>query len=252
MLPDSFLTTPIAHRGLHCVSQGRPENSIAAIKCAIDHGYAVEIDLQLTADGQALVFHDYDLARLTEAAGPVRERTASELASIALRGGEAGPPLLAEVLKLVDGQVPLLIELKDQDGELGENVGPLEAAVARDLEGYSGPVAVMSFNPHSVSALQTLAPEIPRGLVTDAFDAKTWRVSQSTADALNRIPDYDRVGACFISHDCRDLAMPRVAELKEAGAKILCWTVTSPEQEAEARKIADNITFEWYLAPLPS
>jgi len=252
MLPDDFLTRPIAHRGLHRVHDGRPENSRAAVLAAVELGYGVEIDLQLTADEKALVFHDYDLGRLTHAIGRVRDRKASDLASINLTGGDSGPPLLADVLDIVDGRVPLLIELKDQDGALGEDVGPLETAVARDLDGYGGPVAVMSFNPHSVSALQTLSPEIPRGLVTDFFKPSEWRIGEARAAELNAIADYERVGACFISHDRRDLSMPRVAELKASGAAILCWTVKSPEQEAEARKIADNITFERYLAKMPS
>lgn len=252
VLPEEFVNTPIAHRALHSVADGRPENSLAAIHAAIDHGYGIEIDVQLTSDNKALVFHDYDLTRLTQAIGLVRRRTAADLATIALTGGKAGPPVLGEVLEVIDGQVPLLIELKDQDGALGENVGPLEAAVAKEIEGYQGPVAVMSFNPHSVSAMQTLAPSVPRGLVTDDFEPDVWRINEARANELNAISDYDRVGACFISHDCRDLSMPRVAELKGAGAHILCWTVTSPEVEAEARRIADNITFERYLAPFPT
>lgn len=251
-LPNVFLSKPIAHRGLHSIDEGRPENSMAAIQAAVEHGYGIEIDLQLTRDNKALVFHDYELSRLTRERGAVRQRMASDLTSIALTGGKAGPPLLAEVLETVQGRVPLLIELKDQDGALGDNVGPLEAAVADQLAGYDGPVAVMSFNPHSVSALQTLAPTVPRGLVTDHFKPDVWGISQKRAEELDAIMDYERVGACFISHDCRDLSMPRVADLKKGGAHILCWTVTSPEIEADARRIADNITFERYLAPMPS
>lgn len=241
------MTTPIAHRALHDIEMGRPENSRAAIEAAIERGFGIEIDVQLTSDDQALVFHDYDLGRLTAATGRVRDRSAADLATITLSHSREGPPTLAEVLDIVNGQVPLLIELKDQDGALGDNVGPLEAAVATSLEDYKGPVAVMSFNPHSVSAMQTLLPQTPRGLTTDAFDTKNWPLPRDRLDELAGIPDYERVGACFISHNVDDLAAPRVAELKAAGVTILCWTVRSPEAEARARKIADNITFESYI-----
>ena len=113
--PD-FLTMPLAHRALHDVADGRPENSRAAVTAAIDAGFGIEIDLQLSSDEQAMVFHDYDLARLAEAEGTVQQRDAATLAGIRLRGGEEGIPTLPEILSLVAGRVPLLIELKDQQG----------------------------------------------------------------------------------------------------------------------------------------
>ncbi|MEO0767518.1 MAG: phosphodiesterase, partial [Pseudomonadota bacterium] len=116
---------------------------------------------------------------------------------------------------------------------------------------YAGPVAVMSFNPHSVARMAELCPDIPRGLVTSAYDPKVWPLSEATCDTLRAIPDYDRVKASFISHEAADLSRSRVAELKAGGADILCWTIRSPEAEAEARKIAQNVTFEGYMAAHP-
>lgn len=248
-----FLTDPIAHRALHDVTQGRPENSRAAIQAAIDAGYGIEIDLQLSKDHVPMVFHDYDLARLAAADGPIQQRSAIDLSAIPLRGSDEGVPDLKEVLGLVNGQVPLLIEFKDQDGQMGANVGALEKAAAELLTAYEGPVAVMSFNPHSVAYLAEYCPDIPRGLVTSAFDSEKWpTLSQDIRDHLRGIPDYDRVGACFISHEVADLDRARVAQLKSRGAKVLCWTVTSPEMEAQAREVAENITFEQYLAEHPA
>jgi glycerophosphoryl diester phosphodiesterase len=246
-LPPAFLARPIAHRALH--GPGRPENSLAAVRAAVEAGYGIEIDVQLTQDGEALVFHDEDLARLTGARGLVRERRLRDMATIRLSGSDTGetPPPLKAVLAAVAGRVPLLIEIKDQDGALGEDVGELEAAVARALEGYSGPVAVMSFNPHSVAAMQALAPDVPRGLTTDPFEAEDWPVAEDRRRHLAAIADYERVGACFISHNHRDLARPRVAELRKGGAAVLCWTIRSPQEEAAARRYADNVTFEGYL-----
>lgn len=248
-LPNTLLTKPITHRGLHDVSDGRPENSIEAIDAAMSHGYGIEVDVQLSKDGVAMVFHDYHLGRLTAESGAVAQRTAAELGAITLTGGAAGIPTLTEVLARVDGAVPLLIEIKDQDGEMGENVGVLERAVAADLEDYTGDVAVMSFNPHAVIAFGEAAPHVPRGLVTSAFDPADWApLPARVCDHLRDIPDYDRTGATFISHEGPDLDRLRVADLKTQGAHILCWTIKSAAQEAEARKVADNVTFEGYLA----
>ncbi|MEO0381281.1 MAG: glycerophosphodiester phosphodiesterase family protein [Pseudomonadota bacterium] len=250
-LDPAFLTSPIAHRALHDVSDGRPENSRAAISAAIAHGYGIEIDIQLTADNLPVVFHDYALDRLAEGTGPVRAQTTSVLAQTQLRGGDEGIPDLPEILALVAGRVPLLIEIKDQDGAMGDQIGPLEAATAAALHRYGGPVGLMSFNPHSVARMAELCPHIPRGLVTSAYDPGNWPLSHAICTHLRDIPDYDRVGASFISHEASDLSRSRVAALKAAGANILCWTIKSPQAEAEARKIAQNVTFEGYLAAHP-
>lgn len=252
-LPDIFLTLPIAHRAFHDREAGRPENGMEAIDAAITAGYGIEVDIQPSSNGVPMVFHDDTLDRLTEANGPIKDRTATDLAALTLKGGATGIPTLAQVLAKVAGRVPLLIEIKDQDGANGPNVGPLEAAVAAMLKGYNGPVALMSFNPHSVAALARLAPDLPRGITTCSYPAKDWPAIPTAGRArLAAIPDYDRVGAAFISHEAADLANPRVAELKAAGAAILCWTIRSLQAEAEARKVAQNITFERYTAAIPA
>jgi len=249
---NAFLGAPIAHRGYHDITQGRPENSLAAISAAIRAGYGIEIDIQASADHQAMVFHDYDLGRLTCENGPVRQRLAEDLSQITLNGCDEGIPTLAKVLDLVAGQVPLVIEIKDQDGAMGSNVGKLENAVAQDLRSYKGPVVVMSFNPHSVALFKDLLPEIPRGLITGAYSEEHSQILPATVrDRLREIRDYERVGASFVSHQSTDLNRPRIMELKNSGAAILCWTVKSELAEHEARKIADNITFENYPASIP-
>jgi glycerophosphoryl diester phosphodiesterase len=246
--PD-FLRLPIAHRASHDRAAGRPENSLAAMRAAIEAGYGIEMDIQPSADGVPMVFHDYKLERLTGRGGRISELTAAELGKLTLLGGREGVPTLAQVLAEVAGRVPLLIEIKDQSGGSGPEVGALERAVAQELEGYSGPVAVMSFNPHSVAAFHAAAPEIAVGLTTEAYSPKDHpELLGAVCDHLRDIADYDRVGACFISHQASDLARPRVAELKAKGAAVLCWTIRSPQAEAEARRVADNITFEGYAA----
>ena len=252
-LPAVFNHLPLAHRGLHDLASGRPENSLAAFRAAIDAGYGIELDLQLSSDGQAMVFHDYDLGRLTAEKGAVQQRSAAELARIPLTGGDEGIPTLQEVLHLVAGRVPLLIEIKDQDGIMGANVGRLEKAAAENLRGYAGPVAVMSFNPHSVLKMAGFAPDIPRGITTSAYLPEDWELlPRGTRDRLREIPDYDHTGASFISHEASDLSRPRVADLKARGAVILCWTIRSHAEETAARRVADNITFEGYAANTPA
>jgi glycerophosphoryl diester phosphodiesterase len=246
---DAFKKAPLAHRTLHDVRLGRPENSVSGAEAAMAAGYGLEIDLQLSSDGVAMVFHDDLLQRLTRHYGKVRDHTAAELSAMRLSHSDENIPTFAEFLQLVDGQVPLLVEIKDQDGALGPDTGDMERAACAELAGYSGAVALMSFNPHSVAKCAEFAPDIPRGLVTDPYLADEWPdVDAAWLAELAAIRDYDRVGASFISHNVNDLDAPRVTELRAAGAAVFCWTVKSADQEAEARKIADNVTFEGYLA----
>lgn len=249
-LPQPFVDIPIAHRAYHDGAAGRPENSLAAIRAAIAAGYPIEIDLQLSADGQAVVFHDYHLDRMTPEKGPVRLCTASELGRIPLNGSDERIPMLRDVLSLVAGRVPLLVEIKDQDGAMGPDVGALEQATTDALAGYDGPVAVMSFNPHSAALLAHHLPDRAVGLTTCAFEADDWPLlPPGVRTRLAGLPDAEHLA--FISHLARDLGNPRVAELKAGGMPILCWTVSSPEAEARARRVADNITFEGYPAARP-
>ena len=250
-LSDEFRRVPLAHRGLHDVTDGRPENSRAGLRAAIDAGYGIEIDLQLSRDGRPMVFHDYHLGRLTAEQGPIRQRDAAELATIPLAGGNEGIPDLSGVLGLVAGRVPLLVELKDQHGQMGETDGTLEAATARALVGYAGPVAVMSFNPAMVARMATLAPKVPRGIVTCGFRGDDWPLlGPETRARLREIPDYAASGSQFVSQHIHQLDTPRIAALRAEGATILCWTVRSVEAERMARRLADNITFEGYLPGL--
>jgi glycerophosphoryl diester phosphodiesterase len=136
---------------------------------------------------------------------------------------------------------------------MGPTDGRLEVATAEALKGYHGDVALMSFNPHSIAHMARLAPHLPRGITTSAYDPDDWApLPVEVCNRLRLIPDYDATGSSFISHEGRDLARPRVAELKATGAKVLCWTIRSAADEALARRVADNVTFEGYLAALPA
>jgi len=247
-LPDlhpALLLPPIAHRGLH--GAGKTENSPLAFEAAIKRGYAIELDVQMSADGEAMVFHDYELSRLTAAKGATRQHSAAELAALDLADG-SGIPTLKEVLEQVSGQVGVLVEIKDKDGTMGDDIGRLEARVAEILNAYQGPVAVMSLNPHAIYHMQRLAPAVARGLTTCRFSAADWPLMpRKRAEELALIPDYDACGASFISHQFKSLDLPSANRIRETGDPVLCWTITSEADEHEARRLADNITFEGYL-----
>ena len=244
-LPPSFLAPGlIAHRGLH--GPGVPENSLAAIEAAVAAGYGVEIDVQPSADGVAMVFHDGFLRRLLNVGGPVESLGAAELGRLPILDTAQTVPTLAEALALIAGRVPLLIEIKDRDGGMGSRVGALEEAVLSALDGYGGDVAVMSFNPHSVAYMARRAPGLPRGLVTAGFAPADWPdLPETTRARLRAIPDLDATGAAFVSHDARDLGSPRIAEIA-ARLPVLCWTIRSAADEARARHVAAAVTFEGY------
>ena len=246
-LPAPFLTAPLAHRGLHQKDSGCVENSLSAIKAAIDAGYSVEIDAQMSRDGQAIVFHDDRLERLTNLGGRVLDYDAGQLLGLRLRGSPDHIATLPQVLTLIAGQGSLLIEIKDQTGVLGPSDGRLEHAVYEALRNYQGPVALMSFNPHAVSHMAKLCPQIPRGLTTDSFSPDEWpEVPKTRADHLRQIADYHDCSASFISHHWTDLAAPPVEKIRASGGKILCWTIRNQSEATAVMGLADNITFENY------
>jgi glycerophosphoryl diester phosphodiesterase len=253
--PAALLGAPVAHRGLHDARRGVVENSRAAVRAAVAAGYGVEIDVQLSADGEAMVFHDEALDRLTDETGALGARPAAALGRVALRGGDGETiPTLGEILALVGGRGALLVEVKDQGGALdATGVGPLETRVAALLGGYAGPVAVMSFNPASVAALARLAPGVARGLVANAAaEYEAAGLTEARRAALAALSGFDAAGASFVSYDWRALPTPETARLRAAGAPVLCWTIRSAADEARARAHADNVTFEGYAAAIPA
>src|SRR4051812_18732926 len=225
-LRDSWLVrTPIAHRGLHAARDGRPETSLAAFARACPLGFPAELDVRLTRDGEVVVFHDRALRRLTGAPGRVEDRTAAEVRALRqLRTGER-VPLLAEVLDLVAGRVPLLIELKS-----GAPPTRLEQAVVTALDGYAGDVAVQSFKLRTVRELDR--SEAPHAV------GRLWR--RRTVPAPG-----ERVA--FVG--CHLDGAPRraVRRRREAGAVVLAWTVRSPEQAERALRFVDNYIFEGFV-----
>ncbi len=239
---------PIAHRGYHDRSARRIENTLPAAEAAIAHDFAIECDLQPTADGRIVVFHDDRLDRLAEAEGPVSALSLADLRRVRLRDSDAGIPTLEELLDLVDGRVPLVIELKSQwNGDRR-----LEKAVAPILSDYSGPAAVMSFDPMSMVAMRRLAPTLPRGMIGDDFRDGEWgNFPWPKRFALRHLFAAALVWPHFVSFGIRALPASAPLMLRHVGVPLICWTVRTPAQWEKARQYTDQITFEGFDPDAP-
>jgi glycerophosphoryl diester phosphodiesterase len=235
---------PIAHRGLHDAEHGMVENSLSAVAAAVAAGYGIEVDIQITADGRAVVFHDETLERLTGAAGPVAGMSAAQLVRLPLRGSAAGDRIfgLEELLATVGGRVPLVIEIKtlwNGDPRLAE----IAAAAAAT---YAGPIALKSFDPLLVRTVRRVAPAIPRGVIGEAFRDPYWRPYLSAAERfdLRHLLHWPATRPDFLSWSLADLTNPALRLARRLGTPVMTWTVASPADAASARAGADQIVFQ--------
>ncbi len=242
----SWLTArPIAHRGLHAIDQGVVENTQTAFARAIAANYAIECDLQLSADGEAMVFHDRLLDRLTGQSGAVAAHTVRQLGSMRFRCGGDRMQTLSELLRQIDGQVPVFLEMKslwDGNDALAQRTCAIAGA-------YAGPVAVMSFDPEFVSAARRIAPDLPRGLVRDLFLQENW--PQLDGQTLVSLRDEENIAATapdFLSVGLNALDATWVKSFRDHGGPVICWTVRSPDIAAAALNYCDQVTFEGYSA----
>lgn len=231
-----LVETPIAHRGLH--SKNVPENSLAAFSAAIAKGYAIELDVQLLADETVVVFHDESLARMTGNDGYLKYLSRTDLHALNLAGTKETIPTLQEVLALVDGRVPLLIEIKNK-----HKVGTLEQKTLELLKSYKGDFAVQSFNPYSLSYFRTHAPNILRGQLSGYFRGeklgwiKTYALKSMRLNKKVSRPD-------FISYEASTLPNRYVNRFKNL--PLLAWAVKSKEEYLNVVKYCDNVIFEGF------
>ena len=240
--PDRFLNwlveRPFAHRGLFHERKGIPENSLGAFERAIGDNYGIELDVRRSLDDVAVVFHDRNLARLTDQTEQVSRASYRMLSGISLLGSEFKIPSLFQVLDLVDGRVPVLIEIKS-DGR----VGPLESSVRRALEGYDGHVGVMSFSPAVLDFFKRHCPNVPRGYVTTHrpnAPSFAWP-SRFTYGPVWRA---HTTGCDFVAADIRSLPTPLTRSSRRRGRPVVTWTVRSEKHHETAKKWADNVIFE--------
>lgn len=227
---------PFAHRGLH--GPGVLENSRAAFSAAIAGGYGIELDVQASREGEAFVFHDAQFDRLANATGKLSETRGVDIEKICLKGTTETIPRLSEVLDLVAGQAPILIEIKVDKGP----VGVLCLAVRRALEGYNGPVAIMSFHPDVGRWFHEHAARIVRGMVITEQEASA--LPDRGRQAIERQLGLWHAKPDFLAYDVRDFPSRFAAAQKKRGLPVLTWTVRTPEQEAVAARYADEIIFE--------
>lgn len=243
-----LVARPVAHRGLHNARAGILENTLPAAEVALTRGFSIEVDLQLAADGEVVVFHDDTLERLTEATGPVVLHDAAALAALTMRGTEARIPTLGQLLALVGGRVPLVLELKSDWRRDGGR--RLVAAVAERLADYAGPAALMSFDPDIVENLRHTIPDRPHGIVADrATDAADYPgQSTMTRFGLRHLMHAPRTCPDFVAYDVHALPMPGPAILRRLfGRPLLTWTVRTPEEREHARIFADQMIFEGFV-----
>jgi glycerophosphoryl diester phosphodiesterase len=240
-LSATWLTAqPYAHRGLHDSAAGIIENTPSAFQAAVEAGYGIECDVQISADGEAMVHHDFILGRLTRGNSRLDERSAADLKAIKFFATSDRMLTLRELCDLVGGRAPMLVELKSRfNGD--ERIAARTAAV---LAGYSGPVAAMSFDPSLVAAIRGLAPKLKRGLVAQR------RESDDPGRAMSRL-GYARalLKACpqFLAYRVKDLeTFPPRAARSLLGRPVLTWTVRTPEQRKAAIQHADQMIFEGF------
>lgn len=245
--PSWLTARPIAHRGLHDRAAGIPENTLAAARAAVARGFAIECDVQLTADGEAVVFHDFALGRLTERSEPVASLTAAELARLAVAGTDETITPLPAFLAAIGGAVPLVVEIKSRfDGDLA-----LTRRVAEVASGYDGPLALKSFDPRVVAALHALVPEtVPRGIVAESTqdDPAYAALPESERRALANLLHLAETRPDFLSWRVDDLPCAATYLGRLLGhLPVMAWTVRNPDQRARAEAHADQMVFEGFV-----
>ena len=230
-----LVETPIAHRGFH--DKNNPENSLAAFARAIEKGYAIELDVQLLADETVVVFHDDSLARMTGNDGYIKYLNKEDLKALSLKGTKETIPTLEEVLKFVDGRVPLLIEIKNK-----YKVGKLEQKVIDLLKNYKGKYAVQSFNPFSLGYFRQHAPQILRGQLAGYLKNEK-SLSWISKFLLKRMRFNKKVSQPdFIAYEAA--ALPNRFVRKYKNLPLLAWAIKSKEEYLKIVKYCDNIIFE--------
>ncbi|MEM9732628.1 MAG: glycerophosphodiester phosphodiesterase family protein [Pseudomonadota bacterium] len=230
---DWLTARPIAHRALHDLSAVRAENSWSAFEAAIEAGYAIECDVQMSKTGEAVVFHDPVLGRMTGVDGKVREHAPEKLSQLRLADTKDGIFTLQQHMDQVAGRVPVIVELK---GIEGEDEGLVED-VAKVLKSYAGRVAVMSFDHHLCAQFHTLMPEIPRGLTAEGGNEMAEVHEKAMTD----------FGLQFVSYAVAEIDLTFPQSVMAKGMPLISWTV---RDEAQAKRSLDHgaqMTFEGFL-----
>ena len=244
--PDWLTARPVAHRGLHDAARGVIENMPGAVQAAVAGNFSIEVDIQLTADGEAMVHHDDALGRLTEGSGALLGKSAAELRAVKFKNTAERMMSLDDLLTLVAGRAPLVIEVKSHfDGDR-----KLVKRMADVLASYSGPVVGMSFDPDQVLALRELAPNLPRGIVAQRnYDDDYWKkLTREQRDSMLYLRHGFRTEPHFVAFWVNQLPAPAPWIARNIfGCPLLAWTVRTPEQREWAARYADQMIFEGFV-----
>jgi glycerophosphoryl diester phosphodiesterase len=244
--PGWLTARPVAHRGLHDRDRGILENMPAAAQAAIAGNFSIECDIQLTADGEAMVHHDNALGRLTEASGALLGMTAAELKAVRFKDTAEHMMSLGDLCALVNGRVPLVIEVKSHfDGDR-----KLVRRMAEVLAAYSGPAVGMSFDPDQVLALREIMPALPRGIVAEhTYTAADWpEATPAQREGMAHLRHAFRTGPQFIAYSVNELPAPAPWIARNIfGLPLLAWTVRTREQRQRAARYADQMIFEGFM-----
>ncbi|BAM89204.1 glycerophosphoryl diester phosphodiesterase [Bradyrhizobium oligotrophicum S58] len=243
--PDWLTARPVAHRGLHDASRGIIENMPAAARGAIAGNFAIECDIQLSADGEAMVHHDYELGRLTEGSGLLIEKTAAELKAVSFKQTDERMMTLNELCNLIAGRVPLVVEVKSTF----QGDHRLVRRMAEVLAAYSGPVVGMSFDPDQVRALRQTMPTLTRGIVAQrSYEDGYWaKLTQPQRDSMLHLKHGLGTQPHFVAYWVEQLPAPAPWIARNVfGCPLLTWTVRTPEQRAAAARYADQMIFEGF------
>ena len=241
---DLLFDPPIAHRGLWSFD-GAPENSLGAFQAACAGGYGIELDVQLTADGEAVVFHDSTLDRMTGRPGRVSDYTAEDLGQMRLNGADETIPTLADALTLIGHRAMVHIEIKIPYGE----VGPLERRVHEVLIDHNGPTCVIGFNPYSHAWFADHHPKVLRGLDSYSYaSADARHLAPELRRAYARLDHVEMARPHFLALGLDMLPSARAAELRAGGMPVVAWTVREPAQWDKVKDGCDNLIFEGFRA----
>ncbi|HEY7852110.1 MAG TPA: glycerophosphodiester phosphodiesterase [Caulobacteraceae bacterium] len=241
---DLLFTPPIAHRGLWG-PESYPENSLGAFQAACAAGYGIELDVQLTADGEAVVFHDASLTRMTGADGRIADHTAEELGQSRLRGSDETIPTLADALALVGRRAMVHIEIKSAFGD----VGRLERRVHEVLIDHNGPTCVIGFNPYSHAWFADHHPKVLRGLDSYSYrDGEARHLAPELRKSFARLEHVEIARPHFLALSLDMLPSARAAALRAKGLPIVAWTVREPGQWEAVKAHCDNLIFEGFAA----